>query len=214
MNTIETLDDVARGLAALRSLDPGLEAVILAAGDVPLRRREATLKNLVRIVVGQQVSVQSAAAIFGRLEAVIPLNDAGAICQASDEDFRTAGLSRPKVKTVRAIGLAARDGNLDCAALAEKPLDETYGTLIAIHGVGPWTAEIFALFCLGHPDIFPAGDIALQVAVKDAFKLDERPDRSALASFAEKWAPYRGVAARLFWAYYAVQNKRKSALPA
>lgn len=213
MKPIRSLDDVAVGLEALRVLDPRLIAVIDTAGPVPLRLRDANLGNLMRIVVSQQVSVQSAAAIWGRFEGAFDPNNPDQIAQATDEAMQAVGLSRPKIKTLRAIAIAARDEGLDCAALVGLPRDIVEARLVEIHGVGPWTAEIFTLFCLGHPDIFPVGDIALQQAVKDAFGLDERPKGDALYDIAAQWSPWRGVAARLFWAYYARSRKNRDVLP-
>ncbi|MEP3232392.1 MAG: DNA-3-methyladenine glycosylase 2 family protein [Hyphomicrobiales bacterium] len=212
MKPIKTLDDVARGLSALKVLDPRLIPVIKSADPVPLRLREPTLGSLMKIVVSQQVSVQSAAAIWGRFEAVFDPASPAQIAKASDEDMQAVGLSRPKIKTLRAIAIEALDNNLDCPSLMGKQLNMVNDRLTSIHGVGPWTAEVFALFCLGHPDIFPVGDVALQHGVQQAFKLDERPKGDVLTSIAEQWSPWRGVAARLFWAYYATYKKR-DALP-
>ena len=212
MKPIQTLDDVARGLEALKALDPRLIPVIENAGPVPLRLREPSLGSLMKIVVSQQVSVQSAAAIWGRFEDVFDPATPQQIAKASDEEMQAVGLSHPKIKTLRAIAIEALENDLDCPALMGKPLDVVNDRLTSIHGVGPWTAEVFALFCLGHPDIFPVGDVALQHGVHQAFALNERPKGDTLTSIAEQWTPWRGVAARLFWAYYATY-KRRDALP-
>ena len=212
MKPIQTLDDIARGLSALKVLDPRLIPVIESAGPVPLRLREPSLGSLMKIVVSQQVSVQSAAAIWGRFEGVFDPATPQQIAKASDEELQAVGLSRPKIKTLRAIAIEAIENNLDCPSLMGQPLDAVNDRLTSIHGVGPWTAEVFTLFCLGHPDIFPVGDVALQHGVHQAFELDERPKGDVLTSIAEQWSPWRGVAARLFWAYYATYKKR-DALP-
>lgn len=213
MKPIQTHDDVADGLAALQALDPRLIPIVAVCGPVPLRTRDATLANLMRIVISQQVSVQSAAAIWARFETAFDANNADQIASASDHALRSVGLSRPKVKTLRAIAVAARDDELNCAGLVGLPCEVVSDKLTAIHGIGPWTAEIFTLFCLGHPDIFPVGDIALQQAVKDAFGLPERPKGENLEAIAARWTPWRGVAARLFWAYYASTRKNRDVLP-
>lgn len=210
MKPIQNLHDIARGLDALKALDPRLIAVIEAAGPVPLRLREPSLASLMKIVVSQQVSVQSAAAIWGRFETTFNPNEAEKILNASDEALQAVGLSRPKIKTLKAIAKEAAHNNLQCHELVGRPLEEVTMRLTAIHGVGPWTAEIFALFCLGHPDIFPVGDIALQQGVCDAFDLPERPKGETLSTIAEQWSPWRGVAARLFWAYYAACKNRET----
>ena len=99
-------------------------------------------------------------------------------------------------------------GALDLHGLCDLPHDAAIAQLTAVRGIGPWTAEVYLLFCAGHPDMFPAKDVALQSAVGDAFSLAARPDEKALAAIAESWAPWRGVAARLFWAYYRATRGR------
>lgn len=195
------------------ALDPRLIPILEIAGPVPLRLRESSLANLMKIVVSQQVSVQSAAAIWSRFELAFDPENPKSIATADDNALRAVGLSRPKVKTLKAIAVAALDQGLDCAALVGQPREEVEARLTAIHGVGPWTAEIFTLFCLGHPDVFPIGDIALQQGVMDAFGLAQRPKGDELMMIAAQWSPWRGVAARLFWAYYAAQRKNCDALP-
>ncbi|WP_346906432.1 DNA-3-methyladenine glycosylase 2 family protein [uncultured Roseibium sp.] len=212
MKAIESLDDIAEGVAALQRLDPRLVPVIAASGDIPLRRRAADFAGLAQIVTGQQVSVASAAAIFGRLEQrVRPLNEQG-LASVADEDLASVGLSRPKIRTLRAIEDACRNG-LDLSHLAERPGEEAHAELCAIKGIGRWTADIFLLFCAGHPDVFPSGDLALQVAVQGAFGLEDRPKPGALDEIATAWAPWRGVAARVFWAWYRVQKQGRETMP-
>jgi DNA-3-methyladenine glycosylase II len=199
---LENLDDVRVGLKALRRTCPILRTVHDRAGDPPLRRRPGGLAGLARIVVGQQVSVASAAAIWQRCEAVLQPFDAARLIRASDEDYRAAGLSRPKVKTLRALG-AAVAGGLDLDALAHLDPDEARAALTAVSGIGPWTADIYLMFCVGRADVFAPGDLALKEAVRVAFGLDERPSTEALAEIAARWAPWRAVAAYLLWHEYA-----------
>ncbi|ADZ68671.1 DNA-3-methyladenine glycosylase family protein [Polymorphum gilvum] len=212
MKPIETLDDIAAGLAHLGRADPRLAPVIAKAGAVPLRRRAASFAGLVNIVVAQQVSVASANAIFARVEALVHPFEAATLDGLSDADLAGAGLSRPKIRTVRAIAEAVA-GGLDLAHLAERPAEDAHEALCRITGVGRWTADIFLLFCAGHPDVFPSGDLALQNAVRDAFGLDDRPKPAALDALAEAWSPWRGVAARLFWAWYKVDRDGRETLP-
>ncbi len=112
---------------------------------------------------------------------------------------------------MRAVAAACRDG-LDLDGLAALPAEDAHARLCAIKGIGPWTSDIYLLFCLGHPDIFPAGDLALRFAVADAFGLDPLPAAADLAVMAERWSPWRSVAATLFWAYYGAR-KRAAKLP-
>jgi DNA-3-methyladenine glycosylase II len=193
--------DLAAGLARLVAAHPDLAAIADVAGPLPLRRQQADLAGLARIVTAQQVSVASAAAIFARLEALVAPFTADTLDGLADADLAGAGLSRPKIATLRAIASAIGAG-LDLAGLAVMPGEEAHRRLVAIRGIGPWTADIFLLFCAGHPDVFPAGDLALQEAVRRTLGLEARPKPAELARIAARWAPERGTAARLFWAYY------------
>jgi DNA-3-methyladenine glycosylase II len=206
--TIRTEADVAAGLAALRRADPRLAAVIHRAGPVPLRRRAGGLAGLIAIIVGQQVSRASAEAIHARLVAEIDVGSAPAILAASDEAYRRAGMSRPKQQTLLAVAQALEERRLDFRRMEAAPAEAAIAELVAVRGIGPWTAECYLLFCSGHPDVFPAGDLALQVAVGHAFGHASRPSARDLAALAAAWSPHRAVAARLFWSYYAALTQR------
>lgn len=213
MRRITNLNDVNFGLDALCAIDPRLEAVRGMAGEVPLRLTEPGFASLASIIVSQQVSTASARAIFGRLSALVdPLTPQGLLC-AGEEMFRAAGLSRPKQRTLVAVAQAAADG-LDLDGLCRLDAEQAMSAMIAIPGIGPWTAEVYLLFAAGHPDIFPARDVALQSAVGHALGIDPRPGEKALIRLAESWAPWRGVASRLFWAYYRQTRGRDGAPPA
>lgn len=207
MRVIATDEDVAEGLAFLARRDRRLKEVIARAGHVPLRRGADGMAGLARIVVGQQVSVASAAAIWARFEEIIPEIHAETLLAATDEDLRGVGLSRPKIRTLRAVATACREG-FDFDRLAALPGDQPRDSLMKIKGIGSWSADVYLLFCLGHADVFPAGDLALRYAVADAFGHDEAIPIHDLQALAEKWSPWRGVAARLFWAYYRVVRQR------
>ncbi|KPL53936.1 hypothetical protein ABB55_18395 [Prosthecomicrobium hirschii] len=214
MRRIESEDDIAAGLAALADLDPRLAAVIARAGPVPLRRRPPGFEGLARIIVAQQISVSAATAIWTRFAALVDPLDPARLLAASAEDLRGAGLSAPKVRTLRAISEAIVAGAVDLEQVAAYAPEEAHRVMTAISGVGPWTADIFLLFCAGHPDIWPGGDLALQHAVRIAFDLEARPAEKPCRAIAEVWAPWRGVAARLFWAYYAAVKEGRDTLPA
>lgn len=211
LRTIENESDIAEGLEYLARRDRRLKKVIRIAGPLPLRRRAGGIDGLARIVVGQQLSIASAEAIWNRFSAAFPGSAPEAILAATDEALRAPGLSAPKIRTLRAVAEACRAG-LDLDALAEAPAEEAHARLTAVKGIGPWTADIYLLFCLGHADIFPIGDLALRNAVADAFGLDPPVPPQAIAEIAGKWIPWRGVAARLFWAYYRARRER-AALP-
>jgi DNA-3-methyladenine glycosylase II len=193
---------LARGLAALCRLDPTITSLVEAGLRPPLRKREAGVGGLVASVVGQQVSTASAAAILRRLNAAFPDISAERIAAASDAELLAVGLSRAKLRTLRAISAAILGGRLSLQDLADMPAEEAHAALTAIPGIGPWTADIYLLFCLGHPDAFPAGDLALQEAARVLLELPSRPTAKALAAIAERWRPWRGVAAGMLWAHY------------
>lgn len=209
---IVTEADVARGLEALVALDGRLTEIRAVAGEVPLRLRPPGFEGLVRIVVSQQLSVASAASIWARLVDRLEPFGPDALRAATDEDLRAAGLSRPKVRTLRAVADAV-DAGLDLDHVCRLPAEEAHGRLCAVKGIGPWTADIYLLFCAGHPDIFPVGDLALQNAVADGLGLPDRPSTKDLAEIATTWSPWRGVAARLFWSYYRARREGREALP-
>jgi DNA-3-methyladenine glycosylase II len=192
----------------LLALDPELVALLLSVGGPPpLRQRAPGFAGLAAIIVSQQVSVASANAIFGRLEAELAPLGAATLLAADDATLKRSGLSLPKMRALRALA-AATAGGLDLEALAERDAREAHEALIEVKGIGPWTAEIFLLFCLGHPDAFPAGDLALQEAARLALKLETRPDARELERIAERWRPLRGVAARMLWSYYRGAKQR------
>ena len=212
MQRISTLDDIAAGLDALCVIDPRLDKVRAAAGEVPLRLSEPGFRSLISIVISQQVSRASADAIFGRLERLADPLTAETLLAAGDSLFREAGLSRPKQRAVLAVSEAVLDG-LDLSKLCDLDAEQAIGAMTAVSGIGPWTAQVYLLFAAGHPDIFPAGDVALQSAVGHALGLAPRPGVKALMKIAESWSPHRGVASRLFWAYYREIKGREGAPP-
>jgi DNA-3-methyladenine glycosylase II len=208
LRTIDTLDDIAAGIAHLGKADKRLKDVIRIAGPLPLRRREPGFIGLARIVVGQQLSIASANAIWARFEQAFPEMNADSVHRAREPRFRKAGMSAPKIRTLRAVAAAVR-GGLDLDALAHAEPEQAHAQLTEIKGIGPWTADIYLLFCLGHPDIFPVGDLALRNAVADAYGLEPPVGVDLLTEIAAKWSPYRSVAATLFWAYYGARKAKK-----
>lgn len=202
MRRIATHDDIAEGIDALKRLDPRLHAVAEVAGPVPLRLSEPGFASLAGIVLGQQVSRASADAMAARLAALVDPLDAAGVLAGGEDALRAAGLSRAKQATLLALARAEIEDGLDLHRLAGEDAAGAMAQLTALRGIGPWTAQVYLLFCAGHADIFPARDVALQSAVGHAFSIAPRPGDRALDALAESWAPWRGVAARLFWAYY------------
>ncbi|EKF17775.1 DNA-3-methyladenine glycosylase family protein [Nitratireductor pacificus] len=211
MQRIDTDDHITAGLDALVAADPRLVAVRAFAGDVPLRRTQPGFASLASVIVSQQVSRASADAIFGRLTASLTPLTPETVLSAGEAPLIAAGLSRAKQRALTAVAEAAGAGILDLEALCMLEADDAVSRMTVIPGIGPWTAEVYLLVSAGHPDVFPARDVALQAAVAHAFALDARPDARALAAMAESWTPFRAVAARLFWAYYREMKGREAA---
>ena len=206
---IDSEASLADGAGRLLALDPELIAKLVAVGGAtPLRRQEPGFAGLVRIIVSQQVSTASANAIFKRVETNLAPLSAESVLAADDDKLRACGLSSPKIRALRALAQAVAQDGLDLAALGALVAEEAHRALVAVKGIGPWTADIFLLFCLGHPDAFPAGDLALQEAAKIALGLKQRPDARRLEEIAERWRPLRGIAARMLWAYYRHARSR------
>lgn len=205
---IEGRDDILAGVAALKRLCPDMCRAHKAAGEPPLRRDPGGFQGLCHIVVGQMVSLASADAIWNRLVPRLDPFDAVTMLALTESDLRGAGLSGPKIKTLWAVASAVENGALDFAALEAQDNDAVRENLMAISGIGPWTADIYLLFCLGRADAFAAGDLALQVAAEHLLALDGRPSPRELEAIAERWRPWRGVAARQLWAYYRIIKGR------
>lgn len=212
MRCIRTEADLHYGIRALRRKCKVMRRVHDVVGMPPMRLRAPGFEGLARIIVGQQVSVASANAIWSRFEATVQPMSVEQLRRMSDEALQGAGLSRPKIRTLRAIADAAA-GELDFARFADAPDDAVHEVLTSISGIGPWTADVYLLFCLGRADAFAAGDLALQVAAQHAFRLDQRPAAIELTQMAENWRPWRGVAARLLWTYYRTVKAANSGVP-
>jgi DNA-3-methyladenine glycosylase II len=205
---IDSDADLQTGLAALARAVPRFREIWAEAGTPPLRRRPGGFTGLASIVVSQQVSTASAAAIWGRLSQRLDPLDHTAMLRARRDKLVRIGLSGAKIVTLRAVAKAIDTGTLDLERLIELPADEAHAVLTALHGIGPWTADIYLLVCLGHADAWPAGDLALQEAARAAFGLRERPATKQMGPLAESWRPWRAVAARLLWSYYRVIKGR------
>jgi len=205
MTIIKTKADVARACDALADQCAHMaQALDACGGPPPLRRRKPGFDTLARILMGQQLSVASASAIWGRLETGLGEVTAENVLTTSDETLRGYGLSGPKQRYLRASAQAVADGLLDFRKLGRMDDAEAHEHLIAVKGIGPWTADIYLLSGLGRPDVFPAGDLALQGAAQRLMRKRKRPDADGLTKIAKRWQPYRGVAARVLWSYYAV----------
>ena len=201
---IRTPDCVAEGAAYLAVQEPRFASALQETGPLPLRLRKDGFEALLSAIVSQQVSVAAADAIWGRLKSA-GLTGPRKIKWASDEHLRGCGLSRQKIRYARELA----GSGIRYSELRELPTEEVIALLVAVPGIGRWTAEIYAMFSLGRADVFAPGDLALQESARILFDLDERPTEKQIREMAEAWSPWRGVAARLLWAYYRVAKDRE-----
>lgn len=210
---IVTPDDLQRGIRALRRACPDMRRIHDLTGDPPLRRYAPGFEGLARIVVGQQLSIASAEAIWTRTrQAVMPF-DAVTLLALDDGRLQAAGLSRGKIRTLRAVAERIAAGTLGIEALATASESDAHEALTAVPGIGPWTADIFLMFCAGRADAWAPGDLALQVAAQRMLALDERPRADELTAIAERWRPHRATAAHLLWAFYKLARDTRSGAP-
>ncbi len=206
---IESQSDIEVGVAALQRECEVMRRIVPLTGTPPLRRQRHGLDGLIWIIIGQQVSVAAGNAIWNKLAANFPERSPAIFLAAEDDALRGSGLSAPKIRTVRAIAQALTDGSLDLEVLRSMDADAAKASMTRIKGIGPWTADIYLMFCLGHADAFAPGDLALQEAIRIAFRLPERPTDREIGLIAVRWRPWRAVAARLLWAYYKVEKERE-----
>lgn len=194
---------VANDMRRAAQLDPGLQRLVDRLGCPEPRIRAPGFATLLSVIVSQQLSTQVAANIRARLEkscrGVITHRK---ILNRSDAQLRACGLSRQKVEYIRGLARMVAERRLDLDALHGLDSADVIDALIEVRGIGKWSAEIYAMFALQRRDIFPAGDLALQVAVQRYARMQTRPDAKRTAAFAERWSPHRSCVALLMWKYY------------
>jgi DNA-3-methyladenine glycosylase II len=204
--------ELEEAIHTLVKQDPRLRPVFEIAGMPALRRREPGYVGLAAIVCGQQLSTASAAAIWGRLSAAFDPFHHDALRKARADRLGRLGLSAAKIKTLKNLAREIASERLNLDVLANEDADAAHNTLISLHGIGPWTADIYLLFCLGHSDAWPSGDLAVQEAVKIGLGLKTRPTAKQMVALAEPWRPMRGAAAHLWWSYYRTLRKREGVI--
>src|ERR1700731_521876 len=209
---LNTQADLEAAIHALVRQDPRLKPVFEIAGMPALRRREPGFAGLAHIVCGQQLSTASAAAIWARISAAFDPFHHDSLRKARAGRLGRLGLSAGETNTLKNLAreIAAERLNLD--VLANEDADAAHNVLTALHGIGPWTADVYLLFCLGHGDAWPAGDLAVQEAVKIGLGLKARPTPKQMARLPEPWRPWRGAAAHLWWSYYRAIKKREGVI--
>jgi DNA-3-methyladenine glycosylase II len=202
MRCISSAADLEEAISVLVKIEPRFGAVVERHGIPPLRLVPQGLQSLLRIVTDQLISLQAGAAIWRRVEERLSPFDPDLILSHSEEDLKCLGLSGAKARTFHAAAAAARQALFDPRRTVELDDDALAKALMAIHGIGPWTADIYSLAAVGRIDSWPRGDLALQVAAQDLLDLGARPKLKTMSEIAEKWRPYRSVAARLLWSHY------------
>lgn len=199
---IETDADIAAGVEFLVAREPYFAKVVAVHGLPSARRVENSLSSLLKIVTEQLISLKAADAIWRRIEARLHPFEPREILKFSLEDLQGLGLTRAKARSFQAIAMANHSGELNFESLHQVPDQDVLAKLLALPGIGPWTADIYLLTALGRADACPAGDLALQMAAQDLFTMDGRPTPKAFLARAENWKPWRSVAARLLWSHY------------
>jgi DNA-3-methyladenine glycosylase II len=193
---------LAQGIEHLVRRDPALARIVTTAGMPHFPLRAPGFPTLLHIILEQQVSIDAAAAMFRRLrEICVPLAPAGFL-ELDEATLKRCGFSRQKIGYARSLAERIADGRCDLAGLAKMADDEAAAELIKLKGIGRWTAEVYLLFALGRPDIWPAGDLGLQLALQRLEEHATRPTAAALIARAESWRPWRSVAACLLWQFY------------
>jgi DNA-3-methyladenine glycosylase II len=201
-------EDLRTGIDALAALEPRIAAALAEVGYPEPRISEPGYQTLLRAIVGQQVSVASAASLWAKLTAAVGDPPApAALLAATDETLRAAGLSRQKASYARSLAEEVVSGRLDFAGLPEDD-EDAIAELVRVKGIGRWTAEVYLLFAEGRTDIWPAGDLAVQIETGRIMGLEKKPTEKRVRELAEAWRPHRGAFAIFTW-----HHRRNSAAP-
>jgi DNA-3-methyladenine glycosylase II len=200
---VSSTEDVHKHLGVLRRRDKKISAAIKAAGLPGSRKMQPGFATLIRIIVDQQVSVAAGASIWRKLESAAQGEVSPArLLKLNEPGLRGCGFSGQKARYALGVAEATRAGDLDFAALNDMPDDAVRKILIALKGVGPWTVDIYLMFGMGRPDVWPVGDLVLQHSARAMLGLRQRPTPERLTKIGEDWKPYRSSAALLLWHYW------------
>jgi len=201
------------GVAELVKKDEDLAGIVMTYGPPPLWEREEGFHTLIHIILEQQVSLASAKAAYIKLQRAVNPLEPKKFLTLTDEELKPIGFSRQKTRYGRALACAVMDGSLDLAGLGELEDHEAKAALVTVKGIGPWTADIYLLMALGRPDIWPKGDLALEIAFQRLKGLPKKPGWEEIKTKSNAWRPLRAVAARLLWHFYlSEQNSKKQTL--
>ena len=194
-----TQQTLAKACAALSLADPALARAHTEIGLPTWRTRPAAYETIATVIAYQQISTRAAASIWARVTGGLGTITPQTLLDTEEDRLRSFGLSRPKVAHLKSVANAVDTGALDLAALPRLPADEARAHLIAVKGIGPWTAELYLLYVLGEVDAFPTADLGLMEAYKRLSDAETRLDKAAFTAQGEAWRPWRGVAAHLLW---------------
>jgi DNA-3-methyladenine glycosylase II len=200
--------ELAEGIAALIRRDADFAAIVAAAGTPSFPRRRPGFGTLLHIILEQQVSVEAARAMYARLRRHCRWVTPERFLALDDETLRRCGFSRQKMAYGRHLATAILSGEVDLKGLERLDDEAALAVLMKLKGIGRWSAEVYLLFALARPDIWPADDLGLQLAVQSLKRLAQRPNGAALRVLAEAWRPWRAVAACLLWQFYLHQRHR------
>ncbi|MFC1579682.1 DNA-3-methyladenine glycosylase family protein [Thermodesulfobacteriota bacterium] len=197
-----------KGVRELAKRDEGFAMIVSTYGPPPLWERKQGFPALIHIILEQQVSLASARAAYNRLkEAVKPL-EPKKFLKLTDEELKQIGFSRQKTTYGRGLAKAIIGGSLDLSGLGKLEDEDAREQLMLVKGIGPWTADIYLMMAMGRPDIWPKGDLALEIAIQRLKGGLERPAPEEVRKMSEAWKPWRAVAARLLWHFYLSEPKK------
>jgi DNA-3-methyladenine glycosylase II len=198
---VRTAETLHESLDALAAMEPAFAGVIERHGRPQPRTSDAGAITLLRTIIGQQVSVAAARTVWAKLEARFGSPPDLSKLLVAEQELKVAGISRQKSGYIRSLAGLVLSGELDLAHLPEDD-EEAIALLTKVKGIGRWSAEIYLLFAEGRRDVWPAGDLAVQIAIGRLLGLPERPSEKQLRAIGEKWSPHRGAAAVLAWHSY------------
>lgn len=199
------------GVRYLTERDKYLAIIVSAYGPPPLWEREQGFHTLIRIILEQQVSLRSAKAAYDRLEAALHTITPDGFLRLTDHKLKRIGFSRQKILYGRELSGAIIEGRLDLSQVARLEDEKAKVELMKVKGIGPWTADIYLLMALRRPDIWPRGDLALELAWQRVNEWVKRPTAEALRAMSDEWRPWRAVAARILWHFYLSEGKKEAA---
>jgi len=198
------------GVEELIKKDEGFAGIVFAHGLPPLWEREEGFHTLIHIILEQQVSLASAKATYTKLQQAVNPLEPESFLKLNDEKLKQTGFSRQKTRYGRALACAVIDGSLDLPGLGQMEDREAKTQLMNVKGIGPWTADIYLLMALGRTDIWPRGDLALEVAFQRLRGLQKKPAWEEMKTASTAWKPWRAVAARLLWHFYLSEQRKLS----